>query len=639
MKNILELVKEKNYFLYEKISSHKVTREIETVISKDNITVYRLVDNEGKLFYSHSKYNAHNDVVKHFHNIDLKSRLFIILGIGAGSEVKYLLKKKIKAAKVVVIEPNLDLLIQTLNIEGNQEILQSNDVYLMGGSIEDINKQLQLYSDRLVVYSSVNAELIQLTYINRLYEQEYLKSILKEFREAIVSRTMRIGNSVEDTLLGINHFFSNVLYTFDNPQLREARKYYEGRPAICVASGPSLDKNVDLLHQVKDKALIFCADSAYEKLLKKGIISDVTSVMERPKIIYNYFFKDKTHLYDEKTCLLSQVVAYPKIFQEYPGTKVVCSKKELRFEQLASEHIPTLNNFPNGLSCAHLSFATAILLGCNPIVMIGQDLAYGNDGKSHAKSTQHENNTVDDDVNQIKYEILSYNKKDKVLTTSIWDTFRRWFEEVIATNPGITYINATEGGANIEGATPIPLQEVIETYMNDLDEKPEFRQVMESVRPTQNLDEVKKGALAFFQSELKQLDEIEKIISSVLSSFEKLHTKYVQLKNKDDLITEKNFKVLVSGITKLEKSYIMNDNVSFITQAMQARFRQIVHKYSHIEDVGSFISLLKGSGNKADELKNTLDKIKEEYIRGIEILTTGKVKSIDTPLMNEMFED
>lgn len=57
-------------------------------------------------------------------------------------------------------------------------------------------------------------------------------------------------------------------------------------PVIIVGSGPSLEKNIDFLKAMQDKAIIFTSGSSLKVLLKNGITPDFHANLERAKSIY-----------------------------------------------------------------------------------------------------------------------------------------------------------------------------------------------------------------------------------------------------------------------------------------------------------------------------------------------------------------
>ncbi|MGE4511077.1 MAG: hypothetical protein AB7D43_08255, partial [Sulfurimonadaceae bacterium] len=101
---------------------------------------------------------------------------------------------------------------------------------------------------------------------------------------------------------------------------------------------------------------------------------------------------------------------------------------------------------------------------------IGQDLAYGEDGKSHASGHVFGEENVKTKENDVW--IKGWGGKSEVRTNHTWDMFRKSFEKDIAeTKQTMLTINATEGGASIYGTLEIPFSEAIERYVNTKEPK------------------------------------------------------------------------------------------------------------------------------------------------------------------------
>lgn len=118
-----------------------------------------------------------------------------------------------------------------------------------------------------------------------------------------------------------------------------------------------------------------------------------------------------------------------------------------------------------GGSVAHTCTSFARLLGCNPIIFIGQDLAYTNN-KLHADNAvvEGESNNVNNTGIYVKGVV-----EDKVLTNHDLNMFRERLETIIRIYKDITFINCTEGGAHIEGTEVRTLREVIEEFNYPID--------------------------------------------------------------------------------------------------------------------------------------------------------------------------
>ncbi|MHA1568975.1 MAG: motility associated factor glycosyltransferase family protein, partial [Alphaproteobacteria bacterium] len=163
-----------------------------------------------------------------------------------------------------------------------------------------------------------------------------------------------------------------------------------------------------------------------------------------------------------------------------------------------------------GGSVSTAAFSLAVALGCNPIVLIGQDLAYGEAGQSHAEGIG------TGGVEDIKREEMEYTREHdtlakknlclvdgyfgkQVVTKTNLRNYLLWFEQVIpqVLGAGFRVINSTEGGAKIAGAEQMPFAEATDQLLGDpvevisvLDEKRQpsaidYPKVLEKLERTQ----------------------------------------------------------------------------------------------------------------------------------------------------------
>lgn len=134
-----------------------------------------------------------------------------------------------------------------------------------------------------------------------------------------------------------------------------------------VASGPSLDKNIDELKGLKGKAFIMAADSALRVLLKHDIIPDMfVSVdalknqkhFEYPGVENIPIFTDGTNNF--RTLLK---VKAPKFFMNdmNPHVNYFLTKREI-----------LLPSFSSGGSVANDGYALAAAMGFQTIILVGQ---------------------------------------------------------------------------------------------------------------------------------------------------------------------------------------------------------------------------------------------------------------------------
>jgi len=104
-------------------------------------------------------------------------------------------------------------------------------------------------------------------------------------------------------------------------------------------------------------------------------------------------------------------------------------------------------------------------MGCEPIAFIGQDLAF-TDNKYHSKMAcvEDEKNIIIDNMDCIRIKDINNNY---ILTDASLYHFLCWIEDFISKNEKKHFINATEGGANIKGASNISLSYFISKYCTE----------------------------------------------------------------------------------------------------------------------------------------------------------------------------
>ena len=79
-------------------------------------------------------------------------------------------------------------------------------------------------------------------------------------KDAGSQQILHFGNDPYDSLIGIENMLANLDEIISNPGINLLYNKFAGKPAIVVATGPSLNKNKHLLKGMENKALIVAAD-------------------------------------------------------------------------------------------------------------------------------------------------------------------------------------------------------------------------------------------------------------------------------------------------------------------------------------------------------------------------------------------
>jgi len=281
----------------------------------------------------------------------------------------------------------------------------------------------------------------------------YYRKALDTTRMAFRQTMILSGNDPTDSFMGIDNLLGNIKHIVSHPGINQLRNKFKGMPAVTVASGPSLEKNMHLLRNIRDRALIIACDSSFLPLMKRDIRPHMVASLERTagtgKFYENVTDVDGIYL---AFCPLVQ----PDVYDSFKGKKIIVYRPFSHFDWFQLDK----GALPIGPAVSNMAFAIAEYLGCDPIIMVGQDLAFAEDGDTHVEDMRFGERDEFYFSSMIEVE---GNDGRPVKTSRTWEIFKAAHEEDIRNHKGLC-INATEGGAKIMGAQVMPFFEAIRKY-------------------------------------------------------------------------------------------------------------------------------------------------------------------------------
>lgn len=489
------------------------------------------------------------------------------------------------ALAVVVLEPNIALL---------SYLLHSTSIYHalpVGCRISFIAS-----SAEASVEEALMVNVMQLgTYVASLAriwvhpgEEEAFRSRMEEMqralRERIVTKLQELGNSAEDTLLGLRQIALSAPWMVLSPSLSSITQQYRGRPFIWVASGPSLDKNVHLLKENADRSVIICADTAVRKLLGMGIVPHIAVALERGMAVYQYLEKIWIQYPEEakKILLISQAVCVPEVAGKWPGPKIVVGKREIPVDNWMIGEILKGDVVYSGLSVAHMGIWLAAYMGASSLALIGQDLAFGEGRRSHAGATvtaQTAKAEAEGDYRILKrdYEVPGA-LGGTVITHEMWFLFLRVMERFVPML-GLPVFDCTEGGALIQGTTIEPLAKWMADHLENVE--PFGRSPAEHVLSLCRTPEERRAsvsrvvqntglAIAFVRDSRKKLDRLEEEIGRVAAP---------------GLSPQQRRNVAANMAVLLDEFHHSNPVIDFIGQSQVTLNAAVITETRHLDDI------------------------------------------------------
>ncbi|HID0164069.1 TPA: 6-hydroxymethylpterin diphosphokinase MptE-like protein [Campylobacter coli] len=390
-----------------------------------------------------------------------------IYGIGNALLIKNLAKHY---KHLFIFESEIELFILALSVIDLSEELKVYKVVLFDCVAKDLEIQIAMIFDQqsILEYLSLYEMFISSHYYLKYYET----SILSLNELCIKSASVAIRNADITCFLPLlthGQFLQNIPSMLESIPfqriLNERKNKFEN--AIVVSAGPSLTKQLPLLKAYQDKAVIFCADGALSILEKEGIVPDYVTNLDYSDWPIK-FFQNKENL--KQSIIALECATHPNVARSLNAENCMIILRNKALYQRFN-----LNDFgyiDTGTHVSHFSYALALALGFKNIIMIGQDLAFDEEGNSHSKGFSYgEQFNGEKTVPTLKAQ--AYAGKGEVLTHITWNDYRIKLEYLFACNDQkAKFYNATEGGARINFTEELSFKECCEKLLTKF--KPKF---------------------------------------------------------------------------------------------------------------------------------------------------------------------
>ncbi|HIC6995556.1 TPA: motility associated factor glycosyltransferase family protein, partial [Campylobacter jejuni] len=357
-----------------------------------------------------------------------------------------------------------------LSVMDLSEELCSGKIYLVDIKEERVDIQLLILFDMkdMFEYLSLYEMFVNNSFYKQFQQDDWYKAnTLCEKNIEVIVRNL--NSSLHIGFECYSHLLQNIPFMLESIPfqriLNERKNKFDN--AIVVSAGPSLAKQLPLLKAYQDKAVIFCADGALSMLEKEGIVPDYVTNLDYSDWSIK-FFQNKENL--KQSIIALECATHPNVVRSLKAENcmIVLRNKALyqRFNLNDFGYIDT------GTHVSHFSYTLALALGFKNIIMIGQDLAFDEEGNSHSKGFSYGEQFSEETIVPT-LQVQAYGGKGEVLTHITWNDYRIKLEYLFACNDQkAKFYNATEGGARISFTEELSFKECCEKFL--IKEKPKF---------------------------------------------------------------------------------------------------------------------------------------------------------------------
>lgn len=316
-------------------------------------------------------------------------------------------------------------------------------------------------------------------------------NLLKAATEQLKKVGTALHINLNTSIIYGERIFRNDMRSIDKQlkhhSIEVLRDTAKDKPILAVACGPSLTKQLPFIKSIQHEVFIVAVAAAMKPLRAAGIEADIYTVIDMDDIIEKYFID--VDLKDTK--IVIEMATYWGVAENHPEANFIFSQASAAAKTYINEmlekfnvRIPAESRVHGAMTVAMLSIQIANLMGASQVIMVGQDLAYG-EATSHLPGSDHSSSVqmiINKDTNQeyLLFEnygekknaavpmqrVKAWNEKDTVPTTMQFVAYIEFMTRFFKTT-GLKPINCTEGGAHIPNLEHITLQEAYDKYIKD----------------------------------------------------------------------------------------------------------------------------------------------------------------------------
>lgn len=393
----------------------------------------------------------------------------VLLGTRGGYAIDILLREY-NLRNLVVIEKEFGRFRQVMhNVDLSRAILNPHVFWVIGYAPEDLEEGIEYCKTSL---AAVGFQLLQDPYSWREFMPYYVL-ILRELKRVIDDETFSLRARLARGPLVQRNLISNMPLLLRANVLDEVQNRFAQVPAIVVAAGPSLDKNVRELLRLNGSALIICVDTALKTLNKHGIKPHIVVTSDPTQDNAAHF---ENVQWPDGAVFAFAPDCYYSIPRQYAGVpqKICLYDDSARITYRLRAMLPFRCFMDRPMHVGESAIRLALMMGCDPIIFAGLDLALPSDySATHAESSARACRILSRSAADIQVELPNGKTVTHTLISvpgvhgepvQTFYSFKMYLdqlEDLIESNP-IRWIDATEGGAVKKGSDILSLHKVVD---------------------------------------------------------------------------------------------------------------------------------------------------------------------------------
>jgi hypothetical protein len=321
----------------------------------------------GQSVWLHSRYDPRKQAEQFAATLDPKNPTAVLTGLGLGYPAEAIWARTKGRCLLVILEPDPAMIFRALHCVDLSKAIRENRLVLLTSEDAD-HLHARLESQNLLLMAGTQ---IMVFDPGIHLAGEFHKRMCQRVTDFVGYVNMSIRTIFANARITVQNVANNLPAYLATPPIDVLKGRFAGCPGILVAAGPSLRKHLDLLASLQGRAVTCCVQTVFKTLLARGIVPNFVTSLDYSEISKRFFegIEDFRGVH-----LVAEPKASHHTVDAYGG---LVSLLDNAFARMClGDDLAGREGLRAGATVAHLAFYLLEYLGCNPIILVGQDLAF-----------------------------------------------------------------------------------------------------------------------------------------------------------------------------------------------------------------------------------------------------------------------
>lgn len=346
--------------------------------TRDGHVTVRLTADDGRPVHAHSRYRpleeARTLIEQQAQRTpdgdgpeeELESQCFLLSGYGLGYHVVEI-ERRFTRPLLIVAEDDLGLIKAAFCVTDVSDLIRERRLaFLTSTNKSELHARLRPVMTPLML----GLRMVALPHAKR-YHADFQRQVHTLIRDFVAYSRVQMVSLIRNARIVSKNVALNLSAYLAQPGVEVLEGSARGYPAVLVAAGPSLARNVEQLADLRERAVIIGVQTVLKTLLARDMPPHFVTSLDYHEISAQFFRGVEDFA---GTILVAEPKVTWHVIDAFEGRTHVLRSDFA--DDLLRAAAPPRAALRAGSTVAHLAFYLAEHLGCDPIILVGQDLSF-----------------------------------------------------------------------------------------------------------------------------------------------------------------------------------------------------------------------------------------------------------------------